>query len=49
MRKYREDLYWVGMVLLNKNVDKIENDMDSLYLAHDRESGSVNSNELPVP
>ena len=38
-----------GMVILNKIIKKIANDMDSLYLAHDRESGSVNSNELSVP
>lgn len=38
-----------GRVILNKIIGKIEKDMNSIYLAHVRESGSVNSNELSVP
>jgi hypothetical protein len=33
-----------GRVILNKIIGKIENDMDSIYLAHNRENGSVNIN-----
>jgi len=38
-----------GRVILNKIIGKIENDVDRIYLAHDKETGSANSNELSVP
>ena len=38
-----------GSVILNTIIGKIQNDIYSIYVDHDRESGSVNSNELSVP